>query len=89
MLMVGRVDREDRQDARPRDVGDGLADVELAHAGHREDVARLALGELEALQPLEAEHLLDPELLLRAIEVGEQEAVADRAAPALDRPMPR
>ena len=75
-----RVDLEQRQDRRVLDRGDRLADVEVRHAGERDDVAGEGLGELEPLEALEAEHLLDAELFLAAVAVREQHAIADLGA---------
>ena len=51
------------------DLGDGLADGEILHAGDRADVAGGGLGQLEALERLVAEHLRDAELLALAVAV--------------------
>ena len=70
------LDLEQRQHHGARDVGDGLADGQILHAGDGADVAGHRLGQLEALERLVAEDLGHAEFLALAVAVDAQHAIA-------------
>ncbi len=70
------IDGDVRQRRRIFDVGDGLADGDAFHAGHRDDVAEFGLGDVGALQPRERKQFRDLRFLDCAVELRDRHLFA-------------
>ncbi len=75
------VDGDQRQRCGVLDVGERLADRDARNAGNRDDIAERGLGDVGALEAIEAEQLGDLDVLQRAVALGNGDLlpVAQRA----------